>query len=252
MQTPTSTPYTVNELKQFFGYTNQQQSLDNNTLWTPNFYHHLINESCFTFFTITDYTKMKYLFVSPMVESVTGYTRQMFATGGLEFMLSLVHPAEMGPLRLIHQQMIAFFNAQPHSEKTDYNYAYDVRIRKADGTYMRLFCQLSCEQLADDGSLLLGKEMFTDITLYNDAPYMQLVISHHAKTTGNHNLIYRFDTTSKSKLSAREKEVSDLVTRGLSSKEIGKILNLSKHTIDTYRRKIKKKADCRKLQVLWD
>lgn len=242
MQAPTSNPYTVNELKQMLGQTSQTSESDAINLWTPDFYQHLITESCFTFFTITDYANLKYLFVSPMAEPVTGYPQQMFMKGGIPFMLSLVHPAEMATLQLIHQQMIVFFNTLPQNEKPNYSYAYNVRIRKADNTYKQLLCQLSCMQLTNDGNLLLGKEMFTDITQY-PLDCMQLIINNQGKTSDNQPIIYRFNTTSaQQKLSAREKEVSDLVTSGLSSKEIGEILKLSKHTIDTHRRKIRRKV----------
>jgi hypothetical protein len=178
-----------------------------------------------------------------MVEKVTGYPKQMFVSGGIEFMLSLVHPDKMATLQLIHQQIIAFFNALPLGERLNYSYGYNVSLRKADDTYMQLFCQLRCEQLTTNGHLLLGKEIFTDITLHNQADDMVLIISSKANTSGNQNLIYRYkNSAAQPKLSAREKEVNDLVTRGLSSKEIGEMLRLSKHTIDTYRRKIRRKV----------
>jgi DNA-binding NarL/FixJ family response regulator len=44
-------------------------------------------------------------------------------------------------------------------------------------------------------------------------------------------------------LTQREKEVVELVTQGKTSKEIGEQLHLSKHTIDTHRRKILEKMN---------
>jgi len=59
------------------------------------------------------------------------------------------------------------------------------------------------------------------------------------------NALNRFVTTQKTFhlpenccLTMREKEVVELVCEGKTSKEIGKKLHLSKHTIDTHRRKI--------------
>ncbi|MGV8091348.1 MAG: response regulator [Mangrovibacterium sp.] len=42
-------------------------------------------------------------------------------------------------------------------------------------------------------------------------------------------------------LSAREREVLELVAEGKTSQEIADLLHLSKHTVDTHRRKIKRK-----------
>lgn len=51
-------------------------------------------------------------------------------------------------------------------------------------------------------------------------------------------------------LTDREKEVVELVTEGKTSKEIGVILHLSKHTIDTHRRKIIEKLKINSISEL--
>lgn len=43
-------------------------------------------------------------------------------------------------------------------------------------------------------------------------------------------------------LSSREKEILQLVAKGKTSKEIGELLHISKHTVDTHRRKILEKT----------
>lgn len=48
----------------------------------------------------------------------------------------------------------------------------------------------------------------------------------------------------KEELTAREKECLILTSRGKSTKEIAKKLNLSPHTIETYSKKIKEKLNC--------
>ena len=43
-------------------------------------------------------------------------------------------------------------------------------------------------------------------------------------------------------LTSREKEILQLVAKGKTSKEIGELLHISKHTVDTHRRKILEKT----------
>jgi DNA-binding NarL/FixJ family response regulator len=50
--------------------------------------------------------------------------------------------------------------------------------------------------------------------------------------------INSFPHIDNSNLSEREKEVARLVCRGKTSKEIGELLHISKHTVDTHRRNI--------------
>ncbi len=51
-------------------------------------------------------------------------------------------------------------------------------------------------------------------------------------------------------LTDREKQVVELVTEGKTSKEIGELLHLSKHTIDTHRRKIIEKLKINSISEL--
>lgn len=51
-------------------------------------------------------------------------------------------------------------------------------------------------------------------------------------------------------LTDREKEVVELVIEGKTSKEIGKLLNLSRHTVDSHRRNILEKTNVKSFQEL--
>jgi len=46
-------------------------------------------------------------------------------------------------------------------------------------------------------------------------------------------------------LSEREIEIVRLLAEGLASKQIGAELNISKHTVDTHRRNLLRKTDCK-------
>lgn len=57
--------------------------------------------------------------------------------------------------------------------------------------------------------------------------------------------LYRFQAQHLSNLSKREIEIIKLLAKGLNSKQVGEELHLSRHTIDTYRRKILEKTNCK-------
>lgn len=54
----------------------------------------------------------------------------------------------------------------------------------------------------------------------------------------------RYHSESQTKFTKREIEIINLITKGLSSKDIGKKLSISHHTVDTHRRKILEKSEC--------
>jgi len=55
----------------------------------------------------------------------------------------------------------------------------------------------------------------------------------------------RFQSEILINFSIKELEIIRLISRGFNSKEIGAKINLSKHTIDTYRRSILEKSSCK-------
>jgi len=58
------------------------------------------------------------------------------------------------------------------------------------------------------------------------------------------NALERYHSKTQSRFTNREIEIINLIAKGLSSKDIGKKLSISHHTVDTHRRKILEKSDC--------
>jgi len=242
MQIQPNKLYTVDELKQLIGTVSHSEQPKEINEVVPGIFNHLAKGSSSSFFIITDYSEMKILYTCDNAEHITGYPVNMLMKGGPEFMLSLFHPDEMEPLRQIHKQIFSFFGALPANDRLNYSYSYDIRLRRADGEYVRLKSHLDCMELDCDGHLWLGRETFTDITSFDNGTSMTLVISHLAKENGIRDVVYHFDTGADDHhLSKRQRQINELVSEGRSSKEIAQMLHLSRHTVDTHRRRIKKK-----------
>jgi len=58
------------------------------------------------------------------------------------------------------------------------------------------------------------------------------------------NTLDRYHSKTQTKFTKREIEIINLITKGLSSKDIGGRLSISHHTVDTHRRKILEKSEC--------
>jgi two-component system LytT family response regulator/two-component system response regulator LytT len=56
--------------------------------------------------------------------------------------------------------------------------------------------------------------------------------------------ISRYSANVKLNLSKREREIIQLISKGLNSESIGKKLHISRHTVDTHRRSILEKTNC--------
>lgn len=240
MKNQPSRPYTVNELRQLIGNEDQEDYSCEKNKMGKCLVDHNLRESSISFYTITDYSELNYLFVSPKIEQITGHPVERFERGGLEFMLSLVHPEELNSIRLIHQKIVSFFQSLSKEEKLAYCYCYDVNVRMANGEYVRLLCEFECEQLLENGHLFIGRELFTEITQFDNNSLPILVIRHKDKTPEIPEIVFHFDNH-KHNLSKREKEVYARMKEGKTSKVIADELHISIHTVDTHRRRINKK-----------
>ena len=58
------------------------------------------------------------------------------------------------------------------------------------------------------------------------------------------NTLDRYNSASQTKFTKREIDIIKLITKGLTSKDIGEKLSISHHTVDTHRRKILEKSEC--------
>lgn len=196
--------------------------------------------SCF--FLVTDFAKMKYLYVSPSTFSITGYPVDNWLNGGLSFCSSVYHPDELAFQKMIHLEILRFQNSLPVSEKLKYRYCFNLRLRRSDGKYVRLLCQMITLKTDTKGYPKYILELFTDIDIFDKNGINTLTISRYDEKTGYSEIVDYFVPEEITKgLSKRESEINHLAISGLTSGEIAKKLGLSKNTVDTYRKKIKRK-----------
>ena len=242
MKTLPAQPYTVDDLKKIIGFKDLTSYPHQPKNFLDIVFSHYRQGSYRSFFIITDYSRMEYMHVFHSVENLMGYPAEMVRCGGAEFMFSLLHPNEMMAVKQIHQKIISFFNSLSCEERLNYGYTYDLSLRKADGAYLRVLCELDCSELDKLGHLSAGIETYTEVTHFDSAPYLTLEIRHTGKVQNEPDIICRFDISGEKEiLTRKEKQIYDFVKEGYLSKEIAAKLGISLNTVNTHREKIKKK-----------
>ena len=195
--------------------------------------------------------KPTFIYISPKFEAVTGYACQQFATDGLSFWFSVIHPGYMqGVVSSIMAAQHELMTADPHPS-TPLKLEY--RITRKDGRviWIREFKQIISYR---DGKKdhILGS--LRDIT--NEKAVEQTAINALLERDRAANRLldvavsYRLDedearrhsaTPGSTRISKRERQVLRLVAAGHSSKQIAAELAISENTVETHRRHLLKK-----------
>lgn len=170
---------------------------------------------------------------SQEVQRVLGYSPSEFTIACL---MENVHPDDRGHFLNFENKASTFFSQLPIEKLMKYKIRHDFRLKKKDGTYVRLLHQSIVLEHDESGQILRTFGSETDIT--------------HLKTGGKPSLsIIGFDDepsyinvdaeqvfkVTREVLSKREKQILLLIMDGKLSKEIARILHISKQTVDTHR-----------------
>lgn len=206
-----------------------------------NFYYYIVNIA-----------QVKMEFVSEKVQEVLGISPEMFT---VEYIFDNIHPDDKDRFIAYEGQVTNFFNNLLPTQVLKYKVSYDYRLRCADGSYKWILMQTLTIQSNDDGAVIRVLGVQTDIThLKTDNTGSGLSFIGLDDELSYHNVPVE-DTvvsipSSGNVFSRREKEVLQLVLNGSSSAEIAGMLNLSIHTINTHRKNIYFKSDCKSLAEL--
>lgn len=190
------------------------------------------------YYFILNVRKSMFELVSPEASKVLGYPPEMI---NLPFFVSLIHPEDL-PFFLNFEAAVENFFAKISGEKLfKYKVQYDYRVRKADGTYIRILNQIIIIQHeADDVRTFVvntdithlkkePKPIISFIGLEGEPSYMNVDVKDIFRPT-------------KYLFTRREKDILRSLAKGMNSVEISEALNISKHTVDVHRKNMLKKT----------
>lgn len=180
-------------------------------------------------------------YVSESVERVLGYKREEIT---LEKNLSIIHPDDLPYFMDFEATVTKFFSGLPPEKILRYKSRYDYRIRKADGSYVRILQQIVAIQSDDEGALLRSFIVHTDISHLKTSTKMSLSLIGLDGAPSYHDInpVKKF-LPSKELLTRREKEVLRLMAQSKTTAEIAEALYISPATVSTHRKNIHRKTE---------
>lgn len=154
----------------------------------------------------------------------------------------LIHPDDRMTLLKIGIKSLKFSYDLKGDERTDYKVINEFRLAMPDGQYVRVIEQHKAFKTDMRGRVWLALSM-VDLSPNQDPNLAVLSQLVNIRTGTTYSWLDEQTEEEKTVLTRRESEVLQLVGRGLLSKEISHLLNISVHTVNTHRQRILEKMN---------
>lgn len=199
------------------------------------------------YYYIINFENFKIEYVDARIQSVLGIPPENF---NLDRIFELIHPDDLKQLHNKEAKAVDFIlNKIPVDDILRYKVVYVVRFRHADGSYKTILQQSKALSVSKDGKVqqVLG--------IHTDVSYLKMPVDHKISFIGDNRPSFYAQSTDEDFVpeeydynelfTPREKEILSNISKGKTFGEIAEILNLSPHTINTHKRNILQKTDCK-------
>ncbi len=174
---------------------------------------------------------------------IFGYNREELQSQNVapDFLERRVHPDDFIVMEAAQRNLFGLLESLPLESRKDYKHIYELRARNADDVYIRVIVQQQVLELNEEGYpwLLFGTIDISPDT--SELDHVKLRVINYK--TGE---ILPFPIAANDSgivLSTREKEILELVRKGMQSKEISDRLLISIHTVNKHRQNIMQKMN---------
>lgn len=205
------------------------------------------------YYYILDFVSYKMTFVHEGIEEVLGIKPEDWS---IDTFFNIIHPDEIENFHEKEAACIKFmFNDIPKENITKYKTTYLMKLRHNSGNYKTILHQAKPVNVSHDGKIQTVIGVHTDVTHLN--PPIRNEVSfisrdkpnvHFAKQGDVYLPITKIFTLNI--FTKREKEIITLVIKGKTANEIGRILHISVHTVNTHKRNMLKKSECKNSREL--
>lgn len=192
--------------------------------------------------TLFDLYRKEHIYISKSFETILGHSVQDANDEGTEYFNRQIHPDDFILLSEAGSHFLEISFAIPVEKRKDYKMLTEYRMKKADGTLIRVTEQHLCLENDKHGNVWLSLSMLDVSPDQNlEAPAQSRLFNFK---TGE---LFLFpppgENLQDDLLTKREKEILELLASGLISKQIADKLFISVNTVNTHRQRIIEKLD---------
>lgn len=182
---------------------------------------------------VIDIQTMQYSYLSPNFAEFTGWKREQFLTGGVQFAFTRIHGNDVPGVLRFSEMINAYFKNLSEAQRPHYRTFWDYRIKNDDGIFFKII-QQDCVLSHDDGNIneFLFSISKIDSVISEDCQHLRMA-------DGNESHFYKYDHSSKScekltELTKREIEIAKLIAKSHALKEIAAQLEISFNTVKSH------------------
>lgn len=203
------------------------------------------------FYHILDFVSYKMTYVHEGIEEVLGIKQEDWS---VDTFLKLTHPDDIEKVHDVEAVAINFLlNDSLKEDITAYKKCYLLKMRHANGSYRTILHQAKAINVSHDGKIQTAIGIQTDVT--HLSPPVRNEVSFISRKKANvhfakQGAVYLPVKGVSSLFTKREKEIMELIIKGKTAKEIGRILHISSHTVNTHKRNMLKKSECKNSREL--
>lgn len=155
-----------------------------------------------------------------------------------EEILKQIHPDDLSEKYLQELRFFHFIKHLPKNKRADYYLLHKLRMRDASGSYIPVLHRLFYISIPSHNSVRLALCLYNPLVI--DIPHKSMVVN-----STNGQVIVLGEQNDSKILSVREKQVLRLIDKGMSSKDIAKLLSISINTVSRHRQEILSKLQVR-------
>lgn len=181
-------------------------------------------------------------FASDEVKTVLGYEPEEIS---ILFLMDKIHPEDKNYFLKFEYKIAEFFKTIDHNKVKNYKAQYDIRFKAKNNEYVRIL-QQAVQIDYDETNYYRTLGIQTDISHIKKEGLPCLSIIGLEGEPSYYNIqdestfIKSYDLFTK-----REREILKYIVEGKNSKTIAKELNISLHTVNTHRKNLLIKANCK-------
>jgi len=200
-----------------------------------------------SFAFMVDFTSQRYLHMGEGVYSMMGYSSQDFYGKGLRMAFEITHPDDLVLLKPLHQKLFALYYETPIRRRKELKFAFNLRVRKANGEYIHILQQTIFLGINSTGEPLFDFSTVSDITEFKKDNVLTLTVSE-LNAEGVYQQKYKQDFKHEHpKFTARQQQILELIGKGRTTREIAEALCISADTVKNHRKKILLLAGSKKI-----
>jgi DNA-binding CsgD family transcriptional regulator len=196
---------------------------------------------------MVDFTNQRYLPMGQGVYNMMGYSPEDIYREGLRMAFQTTHPDDLVLLKELHQKLFAIYYETPIQRRKDLKFAFNLRVKKADGEYIRILQQTIFPGISDTGEPLFDFSTVTDITEFVKDNDLTLTVSELDDKGLYEQRYTQHFLHGHSKFTPRQQQIIDLIGKGYTTRAIAEALYISVDTVKNHRKKILQLAGSKKI-----